>query len=127
MKIAHIALWTQSLELQAEFWTVFFKAKINKKYSSKSNPGFESYFVTISNNISIELMTKPGLKASSQDNNTTGWVHLAISVGSEDSVNLLAKNAEFEGILVSAPRLTGDGYYEAVIKDPDGNLIEIVA
>ncbi|MCP5700082.1 glyoxalase/bleomycin resistance/extradiol dioxygenase family protein, partial [Klebsiella pneumoniae] len=22
---------------------------------------------------------------------------------------------------------TGDGYYEAVIKDPDGNLIEIVA
>ncbi len=24
-------------------------------------------------------------------------------------------------------RTTGDGYYEAVIKDPDGNLIEIVA
>ncbi|MFO5517270.1 glyoxalase/bleomycin resistance/extradiol dioxygenase family protein, partial [Klebsiella pneumoniae] len=25
------------------------------------------------------------------------------------------------------PRTTGDGYYEAVIADPDGNLIEIVA
>ncbi|MFO5881341.1 glyoxalase/bleomycin resistance/extradiol dioxygenase family protein, partial [Klebsiella pneumoniae] len=31
------------------------------------------------------------------------------------------------GILISPPRTTGDGYYEAVIADPDGNLIEIVA
>ncbi|RBZ54994.1 glyoxalase/bleomycin resistance/extradiol dioxygenase family protein, partial [Klebsiella pneumoniae] len=27
----------------------------------------------------------------------------------------------------SPPRTPGDGYYEAVIADPDGNLIEIVA
>ncbi|WP_244748381.1 hypothetical protein [Mesorhizobium sp. 131-3-5] len=25
----------------------------------------------------------------------------------------------------AAPRLTGDGFYEAVIEDPDGNLIEV--
>jgi lactoylglutathione lyase len=37
------------------------------------------------------------------------------------------KRAAAAGILVSPPRTTGDGYYEAVIKDPDGNLIEIVA
>jgi lactoylglutathione lyase len=37
------------------------------------------------------------------------------------------KRAAAQGILVSPPRTTGDGYYEAVIKDPDGNLIEIVA
>ncbi|MFO5512229.1 glyoxalase/bleomycin resistance/extradiol dioxygenase family protein, partial [Klebsiella pneumoniae] len=29
--------------------------------------------------------------------------------------------------LISPPRTTGDGYFEAVIADPDGNLIEIVA
>ena len=27
---------------------------------------------------------------------------------------------------VSAPRMTGDGFYEAVIADPDGNRIELV-
>ncbi|WDM24377.1 VOC family protein [Paenibacillus polymyxa] len=27
--------------------------------------------------------------------------------------------------VVGQPRLTGDGYYESVIKDPEGNLIEI--
>lgn len=35
--------------------------------------------------------------------------------------------AKERGILVSGPRTTGDGYYEAVIRDQDGNLIEIVA
>jgi lactoylglutathione lyase len=29
--------------------------------------------------------------------------------------------------IVSAPRLTGDGYYEAVISDTEGNLIEITS
>ncbi|MDK6769448.1 VOC family protein, partial [Klebsiella aerogenes] len=93
----------------------------------KTNPGFESYFVKIGSDVAIELMTKPGLHDSTHDNNHTGWVHLAIAVGGTEQVNALAKRAEMAGILVSAPRTTGDGYYEAVIKDPDGNLVEIVA
>jgi lactoylglutathione lyase len=28
---------------------------------------------------------------------------------------------------VSGPRETGDGYYEAVVEDPDGNALEITA
>ena len=120
MKIAHVALWTRQLEQQARFWTGFFNGQINEKYCSRTNPGFESYFVKIGEDIAIELMSKPGLQA-------VGWVHLAISVGGAQQVDALARRAEAQGILVSPPRTTGDGYYEAVIKDPDGNLIEIVA
>ena len=127
MKVAHIALWTRHLEQQARFWAAFFAGEINEKYRSKTNPGFESYFVKIGSDVAIELMTKPGLHNSTHDNNHTGWVHLAIAVGGTEQVNALAKRAEMAGILVSAPRTTGDGYYEAVIKDPDGNLVEIVA
>ncbi|EIX9031253.1 TPA: VOC family protein [Klebsiella aerogenes] len=127
MKVAHIALWTRHLEQQARFWVEFFAGEINKKYRSKTNPGFESYFVKIGSDVAIELMSKPGLHDSTHDNNHTGWVHLAIAVGGTEQVNALAKRAEMAGILVSAPRTTGDGYYEAVIKDPDGNLVEIVA
>ncbi len=29
------------------------------------------------------------------------------------------------GILLSPARMTGDGFYEAVISDPDGNPVEI--
>ena len=127
MKIAHIALWTRQLEQQARFWVSFFDGEINEKYCSQTNPGFESFFVKIGDNIAIELMTKPGLVALTADNNHTGWVHLAISVGGAENVDRLAKRADAQGILVSPARSTGDGYYEAVLKDPDGNLIEIVA
>lgn len=127
MKIAHIALWTRQIEQQARFWVAFFDGEINEKYCSQTNPGFESFFVRIGDDIAIELMTKPGLTALTADNNHTGWVHLAITVGGTENVDRLAKRAAEQDILVSAPRTTGDGYYEAVIKDPDGNLIEIVA
>ena len=127
MKIAHMALWTQDLEQQARFWVSFFDGKTNEKYRSKTNPGFESYFVKIGEEIAIELMTKPGLIGQQSDNNRCGWVHLAISVGGNENVDAIALQAQEQGILVSGPRTTGDGYYEAVIKDPDGNLIEIVA
>jgi len=126
MKVAHIALWTQQLDVQARFWVDFFGGEVNEKYCSQTNPGFQSYFVKIDNGIAIELMTKPGLTARAPDNATTGWVHLAISVGEKANVDALAERANALGVLVSAPRTTGDGYYEAVIKDPDGNLIEIV-
>lgn len=126
MKIAHMALWTTELEAQARFWADFFCGTLNEKYISKNNPGFESYFVRIGEDIAIELMTKPGLRSLRPDNQTTGWVHLAIAVGSAKKVDALAKKARAQGILVSPPRTTGDGYYEAVIKDPDGNFIEIV-
>ena len=127
MKIAHMALRTRDLERQARFWVSFFDGVINEKYCSKTNPGFESYFVNIGEDIAIELMTKPGLTHPVPDNNTSGWVHLALSVGGAGHVDALAIRAKEQGILVSGPRTTGDGYYEAVIQDPDGNLIEIVA
>ena len=59
MKIAHFALWTQQLDVQARFWVDFFAASINEKYLSQTNPGFASYFVTIDDEVVIELMTKP--------------------------------------------------------------------
>jgi len=55
-----------------------------------------------------------------------GWAHIAFSVGSAAAVDRLAQRFDTDGLLVSAPRTTGDGYYEAVIRAPDGTLIEIV-
>ncbi len=97
MKIAHMALWTTELETQARFWSEFFGGTLNEKYISKNNPGFESYFVRIGDDIAIELMTKPALRALRPDNQTTGWVHLAIAVGSAKKVDALAKKSTGAG------------------------------
>ena len=57
-----------------------------------------------------------------------GSAPLALAVGSRDAVDALTARLRADGARVrSAPRVTGDGYYEAVVEDPDGNELEITA
>lgn len=76
---------------------------------------------------SIELMTGPwvadGMARARAE--VPGWAHIAVSVGSNEAVDALARRLDEDGLLVSQPRMTGDGYYEAVARTPDGSLVEI--
>jgi lactoylglutathione lyase len=52
--------------------------------------------------------------------------HLAIWVGSKELVDQLTEILRAGNYSVeSEPRTTGDGYYESVVLDPEGNYIEI--
>jgi lactoylglutathione lyase len=44
-----------------------------------------------------------------------GYARLAVSVGGDGHR------------VVDGPRRTGDGYYELVVLDPDGNRVEVTA
>lgn len=124
MRVAHIALWTLNVERLANFWERVFQAHVGKPYESLNRPGFRSRFITLREGPSIELMTGPWIKAENQIERL-GYAHLAISVGSRDAVDDLAMKMKSEGALLSGPRMTGDGFYEATIRDPDGNTIEV--
>jgi lactoylglutathione lyase len=57
-----------------------------------------------------------------------GLTHLALAVGSDADVDACAQRMQDAGIpVLDGPRRTGDGYYETVVLDPDGNRVEIVA
>ncbi|GEM_PF-59557 len=127
MKIAHVALWTRQLEAQRQFWQDFFAATSKAKYVSKNRPGFESYFLSLAEGPTIELMALPALADAPDHPEFIGWAHIAITVGSVEKVDQMARNAQLQGRLASPARWTGDGFYEAVITDPDGNRIELVA
>jgi lactoylglutathione lyase len=72
-------------------------------------------------------MQKPTVSWAVDPRESLGYAHIALSVGSEEAVRQLTEKLRAAGIrVVSEPRHTGDGYYESVIADPDGNLIEIV-
>jgi lactoylglutathione lyase len=72
-------------------------------------------------------MRKSGIDKPDQSDRI-GWAHIAISLGSRESVNQMTARLQNDGYhLVNGPRVTGDGYYESVIEDPEGNLIEITA
>ncbi len=45
-----------------------------------------------------------------------------------EKVDQLTKQLQQAGCpLLNGPRMTGDGYYESVLTDPEGNMIELVA
>ncbi|MCT4709392.1 VOC family protein [Enterobacteriaceae bacterium H11S18] len=128
MQVAHIALWTNNLEQAAAFWQEHFNATVGEAYHSKRREGFISHFVTLAHGPALELMTLPGLvDKPPREDNRTGWAHIAISLGSVEAVDKMVAALEPTGALVHAARWTGDGFYEAVIADPDGNLIEITS
>lgn len=126
MKISHVALWTTNIEAQKEFWRDYFGGVSNELYISKNRPGFSSYFISLCDGPTIELMSLDGLETGQHGKELTGWAHIAINLGSRQQVDEMVIKALNNDVLVSAARVTGDGYYEAIIHDPDGNLIEIV-
>ena len=126
--IEHLAIWTNDLERLKDFYVKYFEASPGVKYVNPQK-GFESYFLSFSSGPRLEIMTKPGiLKANKTETiqELFGYAHLALSVGSEESVDKITAKMVTDGFVkVDGPRRTGDGYYESVILDPDGNRIEI--
>ncbi|WEX77346.1 VOC family protein [Sinorhizobium numidicum] len=126
MSIAHVALWTMDLERIADFWVEFLGAEAGEIYDSRRRPGFRSRFLRLGGGASIEVMEAPWLAPHDAPHvERSGYAHIALSLGSGEAVDDMAERAERQGLLVSKARWTGDGFYEAVIRDPDGNLIEI--
>jgi lactoylglutathione lyase len=127
MKIEHIAIWSKDIERLKDFYSYYFHTQASEKYfNPKKN--FQSYFLSFENGCRLELMQMPGIPDSHNDPHVQfmGLIHIAISVGSKGAVDTLTEQLRKDGFeIVGEPRTTGDGYYESVILDPDGNRMEI--
>ncbi|WP_394750974.1 VOC family protein [Spongiimicrobium salis] len=126
MKIEHIAIWVKDLEQMKAFYLKFFDLHSNTKYYNPKKE-FSSYFLSFKSGARIELMHQPEIaRVLQQKKMQLGITHFAISVGSKEKVDALTDHIRENGYyVVGEPRTTGDGYYESVISDLEGNLIEI--
>lgn len=125
MRIEHIAVWTADLERLVAFYAKHFGAAVGPKYTNPRT-GFESYFLSFESGAKLEVMRSPTVTTGESSQPRFGYAHFAISVGSEAEVDRLTERFRADGVpVVNGPRRTGDGYYEGVILDPDGNRIEI--
>ncbi|MDF1698571.1 MAG: VOC family protein [Saprospiraceae bacterium] len=126
MKIEHIAIWTLDLEKMKRFYLNFFDLKSNEKYYNPQKE-FSSYFLSFESGARLELMHRPDISEFiAQNDLKLGLTHFAISVGSKEKVDLITELVQKSGFdIIGEPRTTGDGYYESVISDPEGNLIEL--
>jgi lactoylglutathione lyase len=125
MHIEHIAIWTNQLEALKTFYETYFDAYANQKYTNPKTH-FESYFLTFADGPRLELMQRPDIEGTHPAEAFVGYSHLAFSAGSREEVDRLTQRLAEDGYqVVGQPRTTGDGYYESVVLDPDGNRVEI--
>ncbi len=127
MKIEHLAIWTEDLEKSRDFYSTIFEAVSGEKYENRKK-GFSSYFLSFEEGCRLEIMHMSNVNEDDRYLNEkfSGISHFAISVGTKEKVDELTERIrEMKLPVVSEPRKTGDGYYESVILDPNGNRVEI--
>jgi lactoylglutathione lyase len=124
MKIEHIAVWSKDIEAMLHFYVEHFGCTYGVRYENSAK-GFSSYFLSFESGTRLEIMQKCGL-ADRAVEQSVGLAHFAVSVGSEAEVRFKTQRLQQIGVkVVGEPRWTGDGYFESIVLDPDGNTVEI--
>ena len=127
MKIEHIAIWVKDIDKVCEFYRKYFGGIVHPIYHNPTIQ-FTSRFVTFDDGARLEIMHRPDIDAlfHVEQSEHLGYAHLSFSVGSKEEVDRLTQQMSNDGIqVVGQPRTTGDGYYESVVLDPEGNRVEI--
>ncbi len=125
--IEHVAIWTRQLEQMKDFYIWYFDGTANQKYVSPRGNGvcFESYFISFESGARLEIMQMSTIPEGLGEQ-ALGFSHFAFSLESEDAVCALIQRLKDDGLEIAGePHRTGDGYFEASVYDPDGNLVEI--
>ena len=138
-RIDHAAVWVSDLAGARDFYARWFAGRSNGEYHNPRT-GLRTFILTFAPDASddgsggsggrsarLELMSRPDITAR-PDAEALGWAHISFALPGRADVDGLAARARAAGVpVVDGPRLTGDGYYEAVLLDPEGNRVEIVA
>jgi lactoylglutathione lyase len=127
IKIDHIAIWARDTERLKNFYVKYFGMTCGKKYVNPSKH-YSSYFLSFEGaETRIEIMHRPDIaERTEKQSATVGITHFSIALGSKEQVDSLTERLRSDGFtIVGEPRTTGDGYYESVVEDCEGNWVEI--
>ena len=125
MQIEHVAMYVEDLEKTKDFFIKYFGANAGERYYNPKTE-LQSYFLSFDDGARLEIMQKPRVSNVRKELARTGYIHIAFSVGSREKVDELTRRLQEDGyIVVSGPRLTGDGYYESCVLCIEDNQIEI--
>lgn len=125
IKIDHIAVYVNDLENAKDFFKKYLNATSNDIYHNPKT-GLRTYFLTFDNDTRLELMARPGLLSHEQHDLMCGYTHIAFSLGSRSMVDSLTSKLSDDGyVILSGPRVTGDGCYESCIRVIENLILEL--
>ena len=126
IRVEHVGLWVRDIDVVAAFYARYFGARIGDRYQNPRKQ-FESRFLEFAGGARLEIMRRADVDGRMKDEQL-GLAHVALSIGDEAAVDALAARLIADGRPpLDGPRRTGDGYYECVVRDPEGNRVEIMA
>ena len=126
IRIEHVGVWVRDIDAVAAFYARHFGATVGERYENPRK-GFASRFLAFADGARLELMTRTDITERAA-RELLGFAHVAISLADEAAVDAIAARLRATGVAVlDGPRRTGDGYYECVALDPEGNRVEIAA
>lgn len=125
MEIAHVGIYVQDLDKEVAFFKRYFDVKVSEEYHNPKTT-FTSRFLSFDGGAKLEVCTRDDINLDRLSGYPVGYAHLAISLGSKQDVDELTERIEEDGYEhLDGPRTTGDGQYESLVCDPEGNQIEL--
>ncbi len=126
MKIEHIAIVVSDLQRAKDFFCMYFGGVVSAQDYHNLCTGLHSCFVSFDGEARLELMMWESIPFVPAHLQEKSYFHLSMSVGSKEQVDAMTARLQADGYTVkSAPRTTGDGYYESVVVPFDGIEVEI--
>lgn len=115
----HLGIEVADLGTCERFYTRHFGFVRVYAYTSKNTAGLRTVFLQ-KNGLTLELLERPENRG--RPGAGAGYFHLALE---SDDPKAEFERLKLEGLDPAVPRVTGDGYLETSVRDPEGNLIEI--
>ena len=128
MHLHHVAVWTHDIDRLCAFYVDLFGGVAGTRFEDDRR--FCSYMVRFSSGCALEMMQMPGvldrMTPDDDEIHHVGLHHFSFAVTSKEDVRQLTERANALGSkTIKAPHATDDGFFEAMVTDPDGNLVEI--
>lgn len=102
MTLEHVAIWTDKLEALKDYYSKYFDATPNDKYTNNKKQ-FQSYFLTFKSGARLKIMTMPNIPKNLNDTvlkQHIGIIHLAFGVDTKQEVEEKAKQLKEDGFVI---------------------------
>lgn len=128
MRLHHVGIEVQDVYEMERFYRIALGFSVEYRYVSQNTPGLRTVFLR-RGEATLELLERPrpqgdgflAARAALPPN------HVALEVDDVDAAYVAALAPGLPGVTGRPPRATGDGFREAELRDPEGNVVELSA
>jgi HAD superfamily hydrolase (TIGR01509 family) len=124
MKLDHVGIEVADLFAMELFYRTALGFTESYRYVSSNTPGLRTVFLE-RGSVRLELLERP--RGPEFRARLAGACHLSLEVPDVDAEHARLAALAWPGVALKAPRDTGDGYREAELRDPEGNVVELGA